>query len=221
MERLPVVVATGEAVREVLPEQAVVHVRAAAKGRSRESVLERLTERAAAHRAVLDEFAAAIERRESAGLHVHPQMKRRGEEVQAYHGSVETRVLVTDFTVLGDLLLRLAGEELTSVSGPWWQLRPGSRAGAEARRAAVADALVQAAEYASAVGAEVDRLVEISDVVSEGTGGPMAFAAAGAARDMGGGPTLELEPELQTVHARVKVTVTISEPALGRYVSGG
>ncbi len=212
MERLPVVVATGEAFREVPPEQAVLHVRATLKGRSRESVMERLAERFAAHGVILDEFAAAIERRETESVHVYPQGKRRGEET--YHGSIATRVVVTDFTVLGDMIMRLGAEESTSFSGPWWQLRVGSRAGGEARRDAVTTALAQAAEYAAAVGARVDRLVEISDIVAEESV-HHGFAVAGAARDMGdGGPALELEPELQTVRARVKVTVTITEPTL-------
>jgi uncharacterized protein YggE len=216
MERLPIVVARGEAVREVPPEQAVVTVQSESKGRSRESVLERLTERSAAIGAVLDQFTAAIERRESAGLHIRPQLKRRGEEVLAYHGSIATRVIVTDFTVLGDLVLRLGGEELTTVSGPWWQLRPDTRAGAEVRRAAVADALERAAEYAAAVGAQVDRLVEITDAFGEGGYGIVAGGGASAFRAKGAedGPSLELEPELQTVQAQVRVTVTISEPTL-------
>lgn len=209
VERLPIVIATGEAVREVPPEQAVIHVRAETKGRSRETVLERLAERSAAHAAILDEFSAAIERRENEGVNVYPQTRRRGEDT--YHGSVGTRVLVTDFTVLGDLILRLGAEEMTALSGPWWQLRPGSRAGGEARQAAVTDALTRAAEYASAVGARVDRLVEISDVLSS-DGGHMAFAAGAMARDAG--PELQLEPALQTVRVQVKVTVTISEPTL-------
>ncbi|MEU4559758.1 SIMPL domain-containing protein [Actinoplanes sp. NPDC023936] len=215
MERSPVVVARGEAVREVPPEIAAVHVRTAAKGRDREAVLDRLAERSAAIAAVLDGFAAAIERRETTGLHVHPQTKRRGEEVAAYHGSIGTQVLVTDFTVLGDLMLRLAAEELTTVDGPWWQLRPGSRAGAEARGAAITDALTRAAEYAAAVGAEIAELVEINDGAGGFDEGPMAFAAGGVrARSAESGPALDLEPEAQTVRAQVRVTVTISRPTL-------
>ncbi|GAA4592994.1 uncharacterized protein YggE [Actinoplanes octamycinicus] len=216
MERLPVVVARGEAVREVLPEQAVVHVESTAKGRSRESVLERLTERSAAIGAVLDRFAAAIERRESAGFHVRPQLKRRGEEVLAYHGVIATRVIVTDFTVLGDLLLRLGGEELTTVSGPWWRLRPETRAAAEVRQAAVADALRRAGEYAAAVGAQVDSLLEITDSFAEGGYGMAAGGAAfrNLSAEDSGSLELALEPELQTVQAAVRVTVTISRPTL-------
>jgi uncharacterized protein YggE len=145
-------------------------------------------------------------------VQVRPELKRGGgERVAAYAGSVTTTVTVTDFGVLGELLLRLAGQDQVSVSGPWWQLRPGSRAGAEVRRAAIADALDRAREYAEAVGAEVDRLVEILD---DGTGGgaqPMMRMAA-----FGGAPEADLEldvdPQWQTVQASVIVRVTITEP---------
>lgn len=201
----------GEATREVPPELAVFSVTVSARDKDRQTVLTRLTERAAELRGVLDDFPEAIERRETSGVQVRPELKRGGERVSAYAGSVTTTVTVTDFGALGELLLRLANQEQASVSGPWWQLRPGSRAGAEVRRAAIADALGRAREYAEAVGAEVDRLVEILD---EGTGGggghPMMRMA------FGGGPEadleLELDPQQQTVQATVIVRVTITEP---------
>jgi uncharacterized protein len=208
----PTVVVRGEAHREVPPEQAVFAVTATARDKDQQAVLARLTERAAALRRVLDDHPDAIERRETAGMQVYPQLKRGGERISAYTGSVTTTVTVTDFSVLGELLLRLAAEELTSVAGPWWQLRPGSTAGAEVRRAAIADALSRAREYADAVGSRLDRLVEISD---EGTGGDRSMAMRSMAFDVGGAvPPLELEldPQQQTVHASVIVRVAITEP---------
>ncbi|MEU7902789.1 SIMPL domain-containing protein [Actinoplanes sp. NPDC049118] len=212
MAEQPMIVVRGEATREVPPELAVFSVTASARDRDRQTALTRLTERAAALRGHLDGFADAIERRETSGVQVRPELKRGGgERVAAYSGSVTTTVTVTDFGVLGELLLRLADQDQVSVSGPWWQLRPGSRAGAEVRRAAIADALGRAREYAEAVGAEVDRLVEILD---EGTGGgaqPMMRMAA-----FGGAPEADLEldvdPQRQTVQAAVIVRVTITEP---------
>jgi uncharacterized protein YggE len=82
------------------------------------------------------------------------------------------------------------------------------------RKAAIDDALGRAREYAEAVGAEVDRLIEILD---EGTGGghpmmrAMAFqgeSAADAALD------LDLDPQQQTVQASVVVRVAITEPTV-------
>lgn len=207
------IVVRGESVRAVPPELAVFSVTVLARGADRQATLNRLAERAAELRTELDEHSDAIERRETGGVQIHPELKRTGERVSAYAGSVTTTVTVTDFAVLGDLLLRLANREQTAVSGPWWQLRPGSRAGADVRTEAIADALGRAKEYAEAVGAELDRLVEIVD---EGTGGggavPLmrtAFAMAEAAPDE---LELQLDPQQQTVHAAVVVRVAITEP---------
>ncbi|GAB1694380.1 SIMPL domain-containing protein [Krasilnikovia sp. M28-CT-15] len=210
MAEQPMVVVRGEAVREVPPEQAVFTVTVSARDKDRETTLARLTERSAGLRQTLDGYPDAIERRETGGVFVRPELKR-GERVSAYAGSVTTTVTVTDFAVLGEMLLRLANRDQTTVAGPWWQLRPGSTAGAEVRRAAIADALSRAAEYADAVGAQVDRLVEIAD---EGTGGAaprmraMAFGMAGGAEAM----ELELDPQPQTVQASVVVRVAVTEP---------
>jgi len=132
------------------------------------------------------------------------------ERVVAFSGSVSTSVTVTDFEPLGQLLLRLAGLEHAAVAGPWWQLRAGSRAGAEVRRDAIADALSRAREYAAAVGAQVDKLVEIAD---EGLGGQptMRAVAFDSARESAG---FDVDPQPQTVQATVTVRVTITEPDL-------
>jgi uncharacterized protein YggE len=209
----PMVVVRGEALREVPPELAVFSVSVAARDKDRQAVLTRLTDRAAELRTVLDDYPDAIERRETSGVQVRPELKRGSEKVTAYTGTVSTNVTVTDFAVLGELLLRLANQEQTSISGPWWQLRAGSRAGAEVRRAAIEDALGRAKEYAEAVGARVDRLVEILD---EGTGGgghsmvrSLGFAgASGADMEL----ELNVDPQQQTVQASVVVRVAITEP---------
>lgn len=206
------IVVRGEATREVPPELAVFSVTASSRDKDRQTALTRLTERVAALRGHLDDFSEAIERRETTGVQVHPELKRRGERIAAYTGTVTTTVTVTDFSVLGELLLRLADQDQTSVSGPWWQLRPGSRAGSEVRRSAIADALGRAREYAEAVGAQVDRLVEIADEGGQGGGNqPMmrAMKFDGAAED---DLTLEVDPQQQTVYASVLVRVTITEP---------
>ncbi len=205
------IVVRGEATREIPPELAIFSVTVSARDKDRQTALTRLTERAAELRTHLDDFPEAIERRETSNVQVHPELKRSGERISAYAGSVTTTVTVTDFTVLGELLLRLADREQTSVSGPWWQLRPGSRAGADVRRTAISDALGRAREYAEAVGAQVDRLVEIADEGAGGGGEPMMRMAA-----FGGAPEadlqLDIDPQQQTVHASVLVRVTITEP---------
>lgn len=208
----PVVVVRGEALREVPPEQAVFSVTVSARDKDRAAALSRLTERGAELRTVLDDHADAVERRETGGVQIYPEVKRGSEKVVAYNGSVTTTVTVSDFGALGELLLRLGRLEQAAVSGPWWRLRPGSRAGAEVRQEAIANALQRAREYAAAVGARVDRLVEISD---DGTGGgpqPMMMRAAAFSNESADALELELDPQVQTVEAAVIVRVTITEP---------
>jgi uncharacterized protein YggE len=215
MVEQPTVVVRGEAVREVPPELAKFSVTVTARDKDRQTALTRLAERAASLRTVLDGYEAAIERRETGGVHLRPELKRTGERVVAYSGSVMTTVTVTDFTVLGDLILKLGDQDQTSVSGPWWELRPGSVAGSEVRRAAITDAVDRAREYAEAVGAQLDGLIEIAD---EGTGGgggvrPMMRAAYGFAK-AGEAETMELDidPQAQVVQATVQVRFAITEP---------
>jgi len=204
------VVVRGEAFREVPPEVAVFSVTVTARDKDRNVTLTRLAARAGQLRKALDSYPGDVLKRETGGVQIHPELKRGSEHVTAYTGSVSTTVSVTDFDLLGPLLLRLAGQEQTSISGPWWQLRPGSQAGAEVRREAIAVALSRARDYADAVGARVDRLVEISD---EGAGGGHPMRAA--AFDLGSSSELELQvdPQPQTVQAAVVVRVAITEPA--------
>jgi uncharacterized protein len=210
MAEQPIIVARGEAQREVPPEQAVISVTTQARDRDREAVLRRLAERAAEVRLVVDAYPA--ERREAGHVQVYPELKRGSERVVAYTGSLVTTVTVTDFDGLGDLLLRLAGLGHAIVAGPWWQLRPGSRAGAEVRKAAIDDALLRAREYAEAVEARIDRLVEIADESPAGEFGMRAMMLTGGTNQSA--PPLEVDPEPQTVRASVTVRVTITEPTL-------
>jgi uncharacterized protein YggE len=200
----PTIVVRGEAFRELPPELAVFTVSVTARGKDKNAVLARLTEQSAVLRAALDEYPEVIERRETGGVQVYSELKKG-----SYVGNIDTTVTVTDFGPLGEMLPRLAGMDQVSIFGPWWRLRPGSKAGAEVRRTAIADALDRAREYAAAVGARIDKLVEISD---EGAGGGMVAMA----RDVGRAPepTLQLDPQRQTVHASVLVRVTITEPDL-------
>jgi uncharacterized protein YggE len=210
----PTVVVRGEAVREVPPELASFTVTVSARDKDRQSALTRLAERAASIRTLLDDAGDVIERRETGGVHLRPELKRAGERVIAYTGSVTTTVTVTDFTALGELMLRLGDQDQTAINGPWWELRPGSTAGSEVRRAAIADALDRAREYADAVGASLDRLIEIAD---EGTGGggggrPMMRSFGGFAKSESEPLELDVDPQPQTVQATVQVRFAITEP---------
>ena len=82
-------------------------VTVSARGKDRQATLTQLTERAAELRSALDDYPDAIERRETGGVQIYPEVKRGSQRVSAYTGSVTTTVTVTDFTMLGEMLLRL------------------------------------------------------------------------------------------------------------------
>lgn len=211
----PVVSVRGEAVHEVPPEIARFSVTVTARDKDRQATLSRLADRAEAVRALIDAYGDAIERRETGALHVRPEFKRSGERVSAYQASVTTTVTLVDFTVLGELMLRLADEDQTTVAGPWWELRPASPVHREARRAAIGAAVARAREYADALGARVTALLEIADVGMANQ--PMMTRASYGLAAHGkedGPPELDLDPQVQTVHAGVAARFEISEPSV-------
>jgi uncharacterized protein YggE len=201
----------GQAAREVEPELAQLVVTVSARDKDRQETLKRLTERTEALRDLLDRYADVIERRETTGLHVRPEIRGHRERVRSYVGSVSTTVTFSDFSQLGEVVLALADQEQTTVSGPFWSLRPDSPTYGEARRAAIGDALARAREYAEALGSQLVRLVELTDAGLSGGGGqPMTFGlrTAGAMEQ----PQIELDPQRQYVNAEIEARFEISEP---------
>lgn len=211
----PVVAVRGEATREVPPEIAKFTVTVSARDKDRQATLRRLTERAEATRALIDGYGDEVERRESGGLQVFPERKRSGEKIAAYQGSVTTTVTISDFTSLGELMLRLADQDQTAVVGPWWELRPGSPAYREVRRAAIADALVVARDYAEALGARITALIEVADSGTRAESmmarGVMPLAAGASASYT---PTIDLDPQQQAVHATILARFQITDPTV-------
>jgi uncharacterized protein len=220
---VPLISVRGSVTLEVDPEIAEIAVQVAARDKDRERTLRRLSDRQRAVRAVLESFGDAVDKLETAGLRVRPELhgKRAGEKVTGYLGTVRTTVTVSDFTVLGDLVMRVGDEDMTSVDGPWWSLRTDSPVYTRARQEAVRDALTRAREYAAAVGCRLTGLRELADTgLTTGVrGGDMAAygsmaLAAGSAAPGGGPPPLDLDPATQHVSAQVEARFTATPPAL-------
>lgn len=216
----PVVTVRGESFREVPPEIARFSVTVQARNRDRQETLSRLAGRVDTVRALIDGYGPAIDRRETGELRVSPELKRGGERVVAHQGTVTTTVTVNDFAVLGELMLRLADQEQTSVAGPWWQLRPESPVHREARRAAVTAAVTRAREYAEALGTRIVALLELAD---SGTGPqPMMARVAftGGAPAGEGLPEIDLDPQPQQVHTSVEARFLIAPPPAELWAAG-
>jgi uncharacterized protein YggE len=167
---------------------------------------------------VLEGYSAAIEKRETSGVYVYPETKGPGERVVGYRGNVTVQLTVTDFTVLGDLMLRLADQDQATVSGPQWALRPNSPAYRAARHDAIGDALTRAREYAEALGSQVTRLIQLADSGLSGNdpgfGGPQVMRGM-LMESADSGVSLDLEPRSQRVYASIEARFQITEPTLG------
>jgi uncharacterized protein YggE len=219
MEQLPVISVRGEAWLEAEPEIAVVTVTVQARDRDRRAVLDRLVTR---NREVLDlvrGYGEAVEKLESGPVTAYPdRQKGQSERVARYAGQARVTVTVHDFTVLGELVAKLADLDLVTMAGPWWSLRPDSPVYRQARIAAARDAAQRAGEYAEAFGGRLGELIEVADVgLLDGPGSQGARAIPASAMRMRGGaadeaPGLDLEPVRQPVTAHVDARFTMIVP---------
>jgi uncharacterized protein YggE len=222
MEQLPVISVRGEAWMEAEPEIALVTVTVQARDRDRRAVLDRLVAR---NKEVLDlvrGYGEAVEKLESGPVSAYPEVKKgQSERGARYAGQARVNVTVRDFTVLGELVGKLADLELVTIAGPWWSLRPDSPVHREARIDAARDATRRAEEYAEAFGGRLGELIEAADaglLAGQGRRAPHATAAAGMAfsGNRGGAgpeaPILDLEPVRQPVTAQVEARFAMIIP---------
>jgi uncharacterized protein len=217
MEQAPVISVRGEAWLEVDPEIAVVTVTVQARDRDRRAVLDRLAGR---NREVLDllrTYGDAVEKLESGPVSAYPEVKQK-ERSARYVGQARVQATVRDFTVLGDLVAKLADLDMVSVAGPWWSLRPDSPVRRQARIAAARDATQRAQEYAAAFGGRLGELLEAADTGLL-SGPDRAVAAAPSRAMLARGrvvsdepPQLDLEPVRQSVTANVDARFTMLPP---------
>ena len=132
-------------------------------------------------------------------------------------------VTVTDFAVLGDLVAALAEQEMATVAGPTWRLRPDSETYRRVRVAAARDALARATDYAGALSAQVTGVVEVADVglltpdAADHRMLPSPMPAAGL-MSSAAGPASELsfnfQPVQQTVRAAIEARFMMTAPDL-------
>lgn len=209
----------GQAVVEVAPEIVEFALTVTARDPRRERALELLAARNEECLALLRGYGDAVERIETSGLAVYPELRSFGrrEQVRAHRGTVRIDVTVVDFTILGDLVSRAADGETTTLSGPWWRLRPGSPVHRQARQEAARDAVARAREYAEALGSRLTGLVELADEgLTTGAGSPhdlarpmaMAMRSGEAAEP----PPIDLEPQVQVVTASIEARFTLAQP---------
>jgi uncharacterized protein len=211
----------GEARVETEPDLARVEVTITSRATDRAPVVAALVSRREDIKALLGQHGGAIEKVEESSTHVRPEHEhdRGRERIIGYYGTSEFTVTINDFGLVGDIVTALAQEDSTSVSGPYWALRPDSPARGRARILAAQNALARAREYADAFDTRVVELVEIADVglLSEHAAEParrkMSARAVSASAD-DDEPTFAFTPVAQTAHAMVDARFTIEAPDL-------
>src|SRR5215472_3977050 len=161
----PVISVRGEAILEVEPEIAVVWVSVMARDKDRRRAVELLAERIKRITGQIKGYHEAVEKLASGPVSVRPEFKdgKPRERIAGYVAAAGLTATVADFDVLGDLVAGLADQEMVAVTGPAWQLRPGSPVHREARLAAARDATQRAREYAEAFGGTITGLTEAAD----------------------------------------------------------
>jgi uncharacterized protein YggE len=226
----PIVAVQGEAVLEVDPEIARIDVSVAAVDHDRARALQLLNDRAVAVDKVLASFPDVIQKNETSGVRVSPQVATRAarDRGSGYHGAVYHAITVTGFDRLGELMAQLADLEQTEVGGPWWELRTGSPAYGRARVAAVRDAVRRARDYAVAFGSDLTSLVELADarLLSDSRGQAEAQSIGSGRlphRVRAAAPeefSFDMVPAKQVVRATVEARFTMSPPDLAAVDAG-
>jgi uncharacterized protein len=200
-----------------------VWVSVLARDKDRQRAVKLLADRNARVTAQIKGYGDAVEKLDSGLVTVRPEFKdgRARERITGYVAQANLTATVTDFDVLGDLVVGLAGREMVTVTGPGWQLRPGSPVHREARLAAVADAMQRGREYAEAFGGTITGLIEAADT---GLLAPQpepgvfraGLAAPAAAQAYQAAPEFDFEPAKQTVSAEIEARFTMTAPSFGK-----
>lgn len=224
MTSQPTISVRGEATLEVDPELAVVQVTVMARDKDRQRALDLLARRNEQILTLIRAHGEGVERLDSSPAHASPVLRdpRVRERVAGYVAQAGATVTVSDFSILGDLVMKLAGQEMVTVTGPWWQLRVDSAAYRQARVAAAQDAMLRGREYAAAFGGRVSGLLEIADqhllITAREPGGPGVLRArvmAAGIQDEAAPAEFDFEPAKQTVSAQVEARFTMTSPEFG------
>jgi uncharacterized protein YggE len=215
----------GEAVLTVEPELADLTVVVTTQAKDRREAFERLVKRNDEVLALLRSYGDSVEKVESGGVAVHPEVRKGGrdEKIRSYRGGVRIEAAIADFAVLGEIVARVADLEAAYLEGPRWRLRRDSPVYRKARTRAVQEAVTRARDYAEALGSRITGLVELADAglmqnevrrpmvrhAARALPAPAPGAGYGAAAES---PTLDLEPVAQEVHASVEARFYATQP---------
>lgn len=133
---------------------------------------------------------------------------RRSGAVTGYAGNAATRLVLSDFDRVSEVVVALGAVGDVAVGGSEWSLRHDSPLYRQARTAAVHDAYARARDYAAAVGGTLGELQALSDTEA---GGPVWRAAAMSRGAAAPEPSFDLTPRDEVVTAQVTATFVLDD----------
>ncbi|WP_114966307.1 SIMPL domain-containing protein [Alkalilacustris brevis] len=202
---------SGEGRVMAVPDMATVQI---GVSREAESAADALAAASEAARAMLDELAAAgIEPRDvqTSGLTLNPQWDHRpsrdqGPRITGYMAVNSVTVRVRDLALLGDVLEATVGSGANSFGGLGFGVAAPESLRAQARAAAVGDAMGRARELAGAAGVMLGPVLRIEEPGS-GSQPPAPMLRAEMAMDSG----VPVAPGEMEITARVNMVFGIGE----------
>jgi uncharacterized protein YggE len=204
----PVVVASGEAVVNAVPDRAWISIAAESRANSPREAQRKNTE---AMTPVLDKLRAAgvpAEAIRTAGYDLQQEFdftnNRRVSRGYVAHNTVEVRV--DDVARVGELLELAVGSGATSVGGLRFDLKDRAKLEREALRLATADARARAEAAAAGANRTLDRVVRIE---AQNISSPVVMARAFMGKEAA---QADAAPAISVgqVEVRAQVTLTAS-----------
>jgi uncharacterized protein YggE len=202
-EQGPVIITTGTAIVQRVPDVAIITVAAEARARSPRDAQQ---QNAAAMDAVarrLTELSIPAAARRTLGLRVDQEFDNvNGRRLsRGYVARNILEVRLEDVTRAGEVADAAVQAGATSVEGIHFELKDRQAAEREALKLAVADARARAEAAAAGAGRAVDRILKIED--GERSGGPRPMMAMRAE------VTTPVDPGLIEIRASVTLTVSM------------
>lgn len=211
----------GHAEVRVRPDRALLWVRVEADGESRQEVFAAATRGAADLDAVMDRYAAVIERRNTIGVMLRPRVRwDMGQSLRTgWIASRTSRVDVSDLAAVGPLVTDLSAAGATDIRGPEWEVAATNPAHETARAEAARDARHRASAYAEAQGLRLGALRWLAEPGLRGArppGGdhPMPLGARSAALSGAPGPQpMTIDADAVSVESSVEACFEVETGA--------
>jgi hypothetical protein len=195
----------GEAFIRTEPDEAVLWITLSALQPAPGAALSDVSARSKALFALLDEAGVGKGDRSTSGISVSEEFDHttEGRHSLGHRATSRVSARLSDPELIGQLIARTTEELAAQVNGPRWLISLDNPARLEAARQAAADAKRKAQAYAEGVGAELGRLVRLSEPGERGEIRIHALAARG------GHEPMPVESGEQDVVASIEATFTL------------